>query len=170
MRALKTGSFWLSLFEQLVYIAPTLGTAMYYYFSEIEKSVSWSSKMSFGLAIVMLVLLIVYKRVAKRKVDNMRQAIVQSKTDLRNGVGDPDKIIVNIEKDSVKLDELDRAYILVSLLAFASAVYILERAAIGLTTLVFIAIASVAAGMGIHLGVLKLEAKEMLKSNTKSKE
>lgn len=163
IKKLKTGSFWLFVVEQVVYLCPTLITVLYYYFSEIEKTVSWSSKMSFGLAISVLVLFIIYRKAFKTKLSDMHQGLVQSETDLKNGVGDPEKITANIARDRITLDSMGRMSVLISLVVVGLSIYILEQAMIGLATLVFIAIGSVLVGMGIHIGAIKLERKEKLK-------
>lgn len=160
-------SNWLSLLEHLVYVCPVLGTTLYYYFSQIRETVSYSSRFSFGMALVLLILFIIYKKMISRKVDDLRKAVVQTKTDLRNGVGDPEKCAANLKRDNSKLDAISRVEILIILLVIMLAIYIMEQAAIGLTTLVLIAIGSVLAGTGIHFGVLKLREDEEIKANKK---
>lgn len=167
MKNILKGSFWVGIIEQLVYIIPTLATVLYYYFSEIQNTVSKSSQYTFGLAITLFVFFVIYKHFAKVKLAELRQSVVQTETDLKN---EPESnfekravLARNARKDRQKLDIMDRAQVLIVLIIFALAVYILEQATIGLTTLALIACLSVAAGSGIHLGVLKLKEKEALK-------
>lgn len=167
MKWITKGSSWLSIFEHLVYVCPTLGVTLYYYFSQIRETVSYSSKFSFGMALVLFVLFMIYKRVIRNKVDDLRKAVVQTETDLRNGVGDPEKCAANLKKDHMKLDAIQRAEILIILFVIALAIYIMEQAAIGLTNLVLIAVGSVVAGSGIHIGVLKLKEQENINENKK---
>lgn len=167
MKKLTKGSFWLSIFEQLVYVCPTLGTILYYYFSELEQSLSAPSKMSFALAVVLFVLFLIYKAVAKTKIAELRQSVVQSETDLRN---EPER---NVEKrlllasnakcDRLKLDMYDRGMVLITLVIVALGIRILEQAMIGLTNLAYIACGSVIAGFGVHIGVLSLRKREAIK-------
>lgn len=164
MKNIAKPSFWLGLLEQLVYIAPTLGTVLYYYFDEIQYAVSKSSQYSFALALALLVLFVIYRHFAKTKLEELRQSVVQTETDLKNEPeGNVEKralLAENARKDRQKLDTLDRVQVLIVLVIFALAVYILEKATVGLTSLAFIACASVAAGAGVHIGVLKLKEKE----------
>lgn len=164
MKKLGKASFWVGLIEQLVYIVPTLATVLYYYFDQIRYTVSRSSQYSFALAIALFVLFIIYRHFAKTKLEELRQSVVQTETDLKNEPeGNTEKralLASNARKDRQKLDTLDRAQVLIALVIFALAVYILEQAAIGLTWLAFIACVSIAAGAGIHIGVLKLKEKE----------
>lgn len=167
MKTIAKPSFWVGLIEQLVYIVPTLTTVLYYYFSEIQQSVSKTSQYTFGLSISLLILFIIYKHFAKTKLQELRQSVVQTETDLNNEpVSNVDKralLAENARKGRAKLDTLDRAQVLIVLIIFALAIYILEQATIGLTTLALIACGSVAAGAGIHIGVLKLKAREAIK-------
>lgn len=167
MKNLAKPSFWVGLIEQLVYIVPTLATTLYYYFAEIRHTVGSASQYTFGLAVTLLVFFLIYKHFAKTKLDELRQSVVQTETDLKNepesNVEKRAVLAENARKDRAKLDSMDRAQVLIVLVIFALAVYILERATIGLTTLALIACASVAAGTGIHLGVLKLKEKEAVK-------
>lgn len=154
-----------SIVEQLVYIAPTLSTVLYYYFSQIEQTISRSSKYSFGLAVALFVLFLIYRGVMHRTIAEFRQGVVQTETDLKNGVGDATKVADNAIKGRRKLDLYDRGGILISLIIFALAVRILEQALIGLTMLAYIACGSVCAGYGIHLGVLSLRKKEAIEES-----
>lgn len=167
MKAITKGSFWLEFLEQLVYIVPTLTTVLYYYFAEIQQTVSRTSQYTFGLAITLFVFFLIYKQFAKKKLQELRQSVVQTETDLKNEpLSNTEKratLAGNARKDRAKLDTLDRAQVLIVLVIFALAVYILERATIGLTMLALIACASVAAGTGIHVGVLKLREREATK-------
>lgn len=160
MSKIKRGSFWLSVLEQIINLCPTLGLILYYYFSEIEKTVTWSSKLTFGMALALLVILVVYSKVFKSKIKDKKASLIQSETDLINGVGDPIKISEHIAKDKLVLNEMTRAKILIVLFIIALSVYVLEQATIGLTTLVSVGVASVATGMGIEVAVVKLEEKE----------
>lgn len=165
--ALKKGSFWLSMLEQVVYIAPTLGTVLYYYFTSIEQTISRSSKYSFAMAICLLVVFIIYKAVAAKKLAELRASVVQTETDLRNTpdtkVEERAMLALNAKKDRRKLDMCDRASIMITLLIIAISISILEKALIGLTMLSYIALGSVLAGFGLRLGVLELKSKEALK-------
>lgn len=167
MKKLAKASFWVGLIEQLVYIVPTLATVLYYYFDQIRYTVSRSSQYCFALAIALFVLFIVYRHFAKTKLEELRQSVVQTETDLKNEpASNAEKralLAENARKDRSRLDTLDRVQILIALVIFALAVYIVEQATIGLTTLAFIALCSVAAGTGVHLGVLKVKAKEAVK-------
>lgn len=167
MKAITKGSFWLEFLEQLVYIVPTLTTVLYYYFAEIQETVSRTSQYTFGLAITLFVFFLLYKQFAKKKLQELRQSVVQTETDLKNepksNMEKRATLAENARKDRAKLDTLDRAQVLIVLVIFALAVYILERATIGLTMLALIACASVAAGTGIHVGVLKLREREATK-------
>ena len=167
MKWVTKGSNWLSLFEHVVYVCPTLSVTLYYYFSQIRETVSYSSRFSFGMAVVLFVLFMIYKRAIRHKIEDLRQSVVQTQTDLRNGVGDPEKCSTNLKKDHLKLDAIQRIEIIVILIVIALAIYIMEQAAIGLTNLVLIAVASVVAGSGVHVGVLKLREQESIKENKK---
>lgn len=167
MGKLTKGSFWLSIFEQLVYVCPTLGTVLYYYFSEIEQTVGTASKMSFALAVVLFVLFCVYKAAMRKKITELRQSVVQTETDLHNL---PDshteervKLADNAKKDRLRLDTYDRGTVLLTLVIIALGVHILEQALIGLTNLAYIACGSVLAGSAIHIGVLGLRKREAIK-------
>lgn len=167
MRKLTKGSFWLSIFEQLVYVCPTLGTILYYYFSELEQSLSVPNKMSFALAVVLFVLFLIYKAVAKTKIAELRQSVVQTETDLRN---EPERnvekrllLASNAKSDRLKLDMYDRGMVLITLVIVALGIRILEQAMIGLTNLAYIACGSVIAGFGVHIGVLSLRKREAVK-------
>lgn len=167
IKTFKKGSTWLGLFEQLIAVCPTLGTVLYYYFDTIQESVSWQSQFSFGMAIVLLVFFMVFKRVAKVKIDELRQSVVQTETDLKN---EPENntdrralLALNARKDRTKLDMIDRFNYMLIVLIIALAVYIMERAMIGLTSLALIALASILAATGIHIGVLKLKEREATK-------
>lgn len=161
VKSLSKGSTWLKILEDLTYVCPTLITVLYYYFTELEQSISYSSKASFGLALSLLFLFMILKRVAKHKIEEIRQAKVQTETDYKNGVGDPEKCASNLYGYSTKLDTAMRFQIMVVLLCASLAIYILEQASIGLSTLIVIALVSVLAGTGIHIGQLKLLEKEM---------
>lgn len=167
MKKLTKGSFWLSIFEQLVYVCPTLGTILYYYFSELEQSLSAPSKMSFTLAVVLFVLFLTYKAVAKTKIAELRQSVVQSETDLRNeparNVEKRLLLASNAKSDRLKLDMYDRGMMLITLIIIALGIRILEQAMIGLTNLAYIACGSVIAGFCIHIGVLSLRKHEAIK-------
>lgn len=160
MSKLKNGSTWLGLLEQIIYICPTLATVLYYYFDEIQSVASKSSQYTFALALTLLIFFIVYRRIAKTKIEELRKSTVQTETDLENGVGEASIVAENARKKREKLDLMDRLQILIVLVIFALAVYILEQATIGLTTLAMIACGSVAVGSGIHIGVLFLKQKE----------
>ncbi len=167
MRKLKLWSTWLGLLEDLVYCVPTLTTILYYYFSTIQDKVSQTSQYSFALALTLFVLFVIYRKVAKTKISELRQSVVQTETDLKNT---PDsqieyrkKLAENAKKDRIKLDTYDRGMVIISLLIIALAINIMEKAAIGLTTLSYIALLSVLAGEGIHIGVLALKEKEAVK-------
>lgn len=167
MRKLTKGSFWLSIFEQLVYVCPSLGTILYYYFSELEQSLSVPNKMSFALAVVLFVLFLIYKAVAKTKIAELRQSVVQTETDLRN---EPERnvekrllLASNAKSDRLKLDMYDRGMVLITLVIVALGIRILEQAMIGLTNLAYIACGSVIAGFGVHIGVLSLRKREAVK-------
>lgn len=167
MKKLTKGSFWLSILEQLIYVCPTLGTILYYYFSELEQSLSSLNKMSFALAVVLFVLFLIYKSVAKTKIAELRQSVVQTETDLRS---EPDsniekriKLAKNAKSDRLKLDMYDRGMVLITLVIVALGIRILEQAMIGLTNLAYIACGSVIAGFGIHIGVLSLRKREAIK-------
>lgn len=167
MRKLTKGSFWLSIFEQLVYVCPSLGTILYYYFSELEQSLSVPNKMSFALAVVLFVLFLIYKAVAKTKIAELRQSVVQTETDLRN---EPEHnvekrllLASNAKSDRLKLDMYDRGMVLITLVIVALGIRILEQAMIGLTNLAYIACGSVIAGFGVHIGVLSLRKREAVK-------
>lgn len=167
MKKLTKGSFWLSLFEQLVYVCPTLGTILYYYFSQLEQSLSVANKMSFALAVVLFVLFLIYKSVAKTKIAELRQSVVQTETDLRNeperNVEKRIKLAKNAKSDRLRLDMYDRGMVLITLVIVALGIRILEQAMIGLTNLAYIACGSVIAGFGIHVGVLSLRKYEAIK-------
>lgn len=167
MKKLTKGSFWLSIFEQLVYVCPTLGTILYYYFSQLEQSLSAVNKMSFALAVVLFVLFLIYKSVAKTKIAELRQSVVQTETDLRNEPArNAEKRILlasNAKSDRLKLDMYDRGMVLITLVIVALGIRILEQAMIGLTNLAYIACGSVIAGFGIHIGVLSLRKHEAIK-------
>lgn len=167
MKKLTQGSFWLGIFEQLVYVVPTLATILYYYFTELEETISTSSKWSFAVACVLFVLLCVYRYFAKVKLQELRQSTIQTETDLENTpVSEVEKreiLAENCKKKRLQLDTLDRAMIMLILLILGLAIYILEQATIGLTNLVMIALVSCAAGTGIHVGVLELKKNESLK-------
>lgn len=167
MKSFTKASFWLGLLEQLVYICPTLITVLYFYFTEIRKTVELPSQYCFGIAVALFVLLLIYKHFAKVKLEELRQSVVQTETDLKNeppaNVEKRRILAVNARKSRTKLDILDRAQILMVLVIFALAVYILERASVGLTMLAAIACVSVAAGALLHLVVLKLKEKEAVK-------
>lgn len=167
MKKLTKGSFWLSIFEQLVYVCPTLGTILYYYFSQLEQLLSVPNKMSFSLAVVLFVLFLIYKAVAKTKIAELRQSVVQTETDLRN---EPERnvekrllLASNAKSDRLKLDMYDRGMVLITLVIVALGVRILEQAMIGLTNLAYIACGSVIAGFGVHIGVLSLRKREAVK-------
>lgn len=167
MKKLTKGSFWLSIFEQLVYVCPSLGTILYYYFSELEQSLSVPNKMSFALAVVLFVLFLIYKAVAKTKIAELRQSVVQTETDLRN---EPERnvekrllLASNAKSDRLKLDMYDRGMVLITLVIVALGIRILEQAMIGLTNLAYIACGSVIAGFGVHIGVLSLRKREAVK-------
>lgn len=157
----------LSVIEELVYVCPTLGTVLYYYFSSIREEVSLTSQYTFILALCLFVFFLVFKGVSKKKIAELRQACVQTETDLTNtpnsDVEKREKLATNALKMRRKLDMVDRGSVLLSLLVFALAVHILEQALIGLTSLALIACASVCGGFGIHLGVLALRKKEAVK-------
>lgn len=167
MKNIGKPSFWLSIFEQIVYIVPTLTTVLYYYFDEIQYTASATSKFTFATAVALFVFFIVYKHFAKTKLQELRQSVVQTETDLKNepesNVEKRALLAENARKDRTRLDTLDRAQVLIGLVIFALAVYIVEQATIGLTTLAFIALCSIAVGTGIHVGVLKLKTKEAVK-------
>lgn len=163
MNFLKKGSTWLKLLEQLTYVCPTLVTVLYYYFTQIEMVTSQSSKASFALAVVIFILFIIYKKAMHKHIEDLRQATVQTKTDLKNGVGDADKVATNLAKMQTELDTYNRMALLLSLLCCSIAVYILEQAAIAITNLVVIGLISVASGSGIHVGVIQLQKRENLK-------
>lgn len=167
MKNVGKPSFWLSIFEQIVYIVPTLTTVLYYYFDEIQYTASVTSKFTFATAVALFVFFIVYKHFAKTKLQELRQSVVQTETDLKNepesNVEKRALLAENARKDRTRLDTLDRAQVLIGLVIFALAVYIVEQATIGLTTLAFIALCSTAVGTGMHVGVLKLKAKEAVK-------
>lgn len=167
MKKLKSASTWLGLLEDITYIFPTLITVLYYYFSAIRESVSSSSQYTFALALTLFVFFLIYKKIAKTKIGELRQSVVQTETDLKNT---PDsqtdyikKLAENARKGRVKLDTYDRGMTIISILIMALAVNILEKATIGLTMLAYIALLSVMAGEGLHIGVLKLKEKEAIK-------
>lgn len=164
MKKLTKASFWIGIIEQMVYICPTLVTVLYYYFAEIQSAVSKSSQYTFGLAIALFVFFLVYKHFAKTKLDELRQSVVQTETDLKNSPSSDTeriaKLAENARKDRTKLDTMDRLQVLICLVIFALAIYILEQATIGLTSIALIATASVGLGAGVHLGVLKLKQNE----------
>lgn len=167
IKKLTKGSTWLSLLENIIYIFPTLGTVLYYYFSEIQQTVSKSSKLSFAMALCLFVLFLVYKAVMARKIGELRQSVVQTETDLKSmpdsEVEHVRKLAMNAKKDRRTLDLYDRGSIMITLLILALGVSILEKALIGLTTLLYIALGSIMSGYGIHLGVLELRQREAVK-------
>lgn len=167
MKRLTKGSFWLGLLEQAVYIVPTLTTVLYYYFSTIREEISKSSQYTFLLSIVLFIFFVVYKKVCSNKIKELRQSVVQTETDLRNTpVSEVEKrtlLAENGKRDRQKLDLIDRGTLIVSFLIFALAVNILDKALIGISNLVCIAMGSILLGSGIHLGVLELEKKESIK-------
>lgn len=164
MKKLKLGSAWLGLLEQIVYVCPTLGTVLYFYFADIKESISKASQNSFAMALVLFVLFIVYKKVMGKKVAELRQSVVQTETDLKNTPDTNgeviDKLATNAASDRRKLDTIDRASTMITILIIALAVTILEKALIGLSMLSYIALGSVLAGYGVHLGVIELRKRE----------
>lgn len=167
MKKLKLGSTWMSLLEQIVYIAPTLSIVLYDYFTQLESSVTTSSKASFGLAISLLFIGCIYLRVFKQHLADLRQGLVQSEYDLKNGVGDPAKVAETIKSSKLKLEGLSRLKILIVLFIIAVITYIFEEAAVRISTLVWTGVLSVAAGAGIHVGVLELEKSEAIEKKDK---
>lgn len=161
IKSLRKGSTWLKLLEEMVYICPTLITVLYYYFTELEVRASYSSKASFALALTLLILFLILKHIMRNKINELRQAKVQTDTDFKNGVGDPEKCAHNLYEYSKKLDTISRFQIIIVLICISLAIYILEQATIGLSTLTIIALVSVLAGTGIHIAQLKLTEKEM---------
>lgn len=163
MKKLFTWSNLVKAIEYLVYVCPTLGTVLYYYFDEIQTKVSTSSKYSFALALVLLVLFVIFKAMTKKKVDELRQSVVQTETDLKNTpTSDTAKIEIltaNATKDRQKLKVYDNGVIVLALLVLALAVNILEKALIGLTNLCLIGVGSVACGLGLDLVSLELKKK-----------
>lgn len=167
MKKFAMGSFWLSILEQILYIFPTIGTILYYYFSQLQDSISLPKKMTFALALVLFALFLIYKSVAKKKIAELRQSVVQSETDLRNepseNTAKRELLAHNAKIDRRRLDLYDRGMILITLLIIALGVNILEKSLIGLTNLMYIACGSVLAGFCVHLVVLELRQKESLK-------
>lgn len=149
--------------EYLVYVCPTLGTVLYYYFSEIKETVSRSSEYSFALSLVLFVLFIIFKGMTTKKVGELRQSVVQTETDYKNTPeSDSEKravLLSNATKDRAKLKLYDNGALVLALLVFALAVNILEQALIGLTNLALIAVGSVAGGLGLDLVSLNLKKK-----------
>lgn len=169
MKKLTKGSTWVSLLEQLIYISPTLGTVLYYYFSSIRENISKSSQYTFALALVLLVLFIIYKKITKRNIEELRQATVQQETDMRSEINDEKlkRLADNSKSDRMKLDLYNRGGIILTLLIVALSVRILEMSLIGLTNLAYIACGSVLAGSGVHIGVLALKKREGIKEYEK---
>lgn len=173
MSYFKRGSTWLGALEQVIYICPTLGTVLYYYFSQIQQKVSMTSKFSFGLALTLFVFFLIYRKIMKRKVDELRNSVTQTRTDLKN-MPDSDtahiaKLAENAYKDGIKLDMYDRGGLVVVLLIVALGVHILNQAMIGVTNLAYIACGSVLTGFGVHVGVLSLKKKEKLGAGKKER-
>ena len=160
MKYLKKGSTWLSLLEQLTYLCPILATVLYYYYTTLEEVVSQSSKATFSIAVSAFVLFIIYKKAMTRHIDDLRRSVVQTKTDLENGVGDKELVSKNLCKKRIELDMYTRAEIFLGLLVCSVTIYIFESAMVSITRLIMIGMASVAAGSGIHVGVLNLKRME----------
>lgn len=158
------------LIEQVVYICPTLGTILYYYFDGIQQNISKSSQFTFALCLTLFVFFLIYKKVVKTKIDGLRQSTIQTETDLENCPQSQTEQIAlyaeNAKKKRLKLDIYDKGSIIISLIIFALGVSILEKALIGLTNLAFIACGSVLVGFGIHIGALELKRKEQTKIAT----
>lgn len=109
----------------------------------------------------------------KRKVDELRNSVTQTRTDLKN-MPDSDtahiaKLAENAYKDGIKLDMYDRGGLVVVLLIVALGVHILNQAMIGVTNLAYIACGSVLTGFGVHVGVLSLKKKEKLGAGKKER-
>lgn len=174
MSKLTKGSFWLSLFENFVYVAPTLITVLYYYFTELQYTTSTSSKWSFATAVTMFVLFCVYKVAAKNHLRKLEHKTNQTEADLECAKpSDTEQVEIyatNLKRYRMELDAVRRVNVLIVLLIIALAVYIIEQATLGLTNLCFIAVASVAAGSGIHVGVISLMSKEACKDKEKQNE
>lgn len=149
--------------EYLVYVCPTLGTVLYYYFSEIKETVSTSSEYSFALALVLFVLFLIFKAMTSKKIAELRQSVVQTETDYKNtpeaDTAKREVLLANATKDRAKLKLYDNGALVLALLVFALAVNILEQALIGLTSLALIAVGSVAGGLGLDIVSLNLKKK-----------
>lgn len=156
----------LSLLSSAVQIFPTLGVVLYYYFDNIQYTTSSTAKASLGVACALLILLIIYRKLAKTKVAELRQSVVHEETELKNlpaGEKYDDQraeYAKNAVNDRAKLIMYDKGVIICGLIVFALSVTILEKAMIGLSALALIACGSVLAGTGLEIAALKVKQKE----------
>lgn len=154
----------LGALEKFVSAAPLLGLILYYYIDRVRAALTPTQKYVFWLAAALFVFVCVYKTVTKKHIEELRQATVHAETEAKLSDGERKaRAVEEGAKARRKLTLYDRLGYLSTLLIFGITVYILERALIGISTLIVTAAASLTASTVLKLLKIHVEKKEKLK-------